>query len=52
VSDIDRNRKPDLFWQNDADRSATVWFMGGPDGIPTQGWAWLTTFNVRGWTLR
>jgi hypothetical protein len=51
VNDFNGDRKPDLVWQNDADRSASVWFMGGPQGTVMQGFAMLTTLNVSGWTL-
>ena len=52
VNDFNGDRTLDLVWQNDADRSASVWFMGGPQGTAMQGFAMLTTFNVSGWTLR
>jgi len=52
VNDFNGDRTLDLVWQNDADRSASVWFMGGPQGTALQGFAMLTTFNVSGWMLR
>ena len=52
VNDLNGDRKPDLLWQNDVDRSASVWFMSGPQGTIVTGYAMLTTFSVSGWTLR
>jgi hypothetical protein len=31
-ADLDRNGKPDLLWQEDANRTPVVWYMGGADG--------------------
>jgi hypothetical protein len=38
AADLDGNGKPDLLWQEDANRMPVVWFMGGADGsIPISG---------------
>jgi hypothetical protein len=50
--DFDGNGSPDVVWQNDGTRQATVWFMGGAQGNTMTNWAWVTTSSsVAGWTL-
>jgi hypothetical protein len=51
VADFNGDGVPDLVWQNDATRQATVWYMTGPQGTVFQGWNWLTTGDLPGWTL-
>jgi hypothetical protein len=51
VGDLNGDRTVDLVWQNDADRSASVWYMQGSLGTTLRGYGMLTTFNVAGWTL-
>jgi hypothetical protein len=51
VGDLNGDRAADLVWLNDADRTAAVWYMGGPQGATVQGYGMLTTYSVAGWTL-
>jgi hypothetical protein len=51
VGDLNGDRTADLVWQNDTDRSASAWYMGGPQGATLQSYGMLTTFSVAGWTL-
>jgi hypothetical protein len=51
IADFNGDGIPDLVWQNDTTRRATVWYMGGPGGTVRQGWNWLTPNDLPGWTL-
>jgi hypothetical protein len=43
---------PELVWQHDTTRQATVWHMTGPTGSELQGWNWLVPGGVNGWRIR
>ncbi len=51
AADFDGNGVPDLIWQNDATRQVTVHYYGGTGGATFQGWNWLNTGGVPGWTI-
>lgn len=42
VGDFNGDKKPDIIWQNDTTRQATIWFMGGAQGTTFLGWAYLS----------
>jgi hypothetical protein len=42
--------RPTVFWQNDANRAITVWYMGGPAGNILLSWESLSE-SVPGWRL-
>lgn len=48
--DFDRNGRPDVIWQNDAQRNSTVWHMGGPDGTALLEFCLLSGPNP-GWRI-
>src|SRR5206468_215427 len=50
-SDFNGDSHPDLLWQNDTTRQATLWYMGGAGGSTMQGAAWISTANVPGWRI-
>ena len=50
VADFNGDGHPDLIWQNDASRQATVWYMGGASGASLLGWDYLAG-SERGWRL-
>jgi len=41
---------PRLTWQNDATRQVTTWYMRGPQGNLLQGWNYLSSSGLPGWT--
>jgi hypothetical protein len=43
AADFNGDGRPDLIWQNDANCSATVWFLGGADGTTLLSWSWFST---------
>jgi hypothetical protein len=50
AADLDRSGKPDLLWQEDANRVLVVWYMGGVDGsIPLSGK--VISGPIPGWTV-
>lgn len=49
AADMNQDGIPDLLWQNDTDRTVTVWFMSGPEGTVYNGQA--TIGQTPGWTL-
>jgi len=51
VADFNGDGVPDLVWQNDQTRQATVWYMGGADGAVFQGWNYLSAAGVPGWSI-
>ena len=51
AADFDGNGRPDLVWQNDATRQVTVHYYGGAQGAAYQGWNWLDSTGVAGWTV-
>ena len=50
VGDFDGDGHPDLVWQNDTTRQATVWYMGGAQGTTLLSWSYLSG-SVPGWTI-
>ena len=50
VADFNNDGHPDLIWQNDTTREATVWYMGGTNGTTMLGWNYLSG-SVPGWTI-
>ena len=38
-------------WQNDSTRQAVVCYLGGSQGNIPQGWDWLSSAGVDGWTI-
>jgi len=51
VADFNGDGVPDLVWQNDQTRQATVWYMGGADGAEFKGWNFLSAAGVPGWSI-
>jgi len=51
TADFNGDGRPDLVWQNDSTRQATVWYMGGPQGASLLGWTYLAANNVPGWKI-
>ena len=49
--DLNGDGKPDLVWLNDSTRQAVVWYLGGSQGNIFQGWDWLSSASVDGWTI-
>src|SRR5207249_3218777 len=49
--DFNGDGKPDVLWQNDATRQVTVWYMGGTGGNVFQGWSYLSSGVIPGWTV-
>ena len=50
IGDFNSDSKPDLVWLNDTSRQASVWYMGGTDGNVFEGWNFLSSGGVPGWT--
>ena len=50
-SDLNGDSKPDLVWLNDSTRQAVVWYLGGSQGNIFQGWDWLSSDWITGWTI-
>ena len=50
LTDFDANGYPDLVWQYNANRAATVWYMGGVNGSQLLSYSFLST-AVPGWRL-
>jgi hypothetical protein len=50
IADLDQNGKPDLLWQEDANRMPVVWFMGGTDGATVLSGKAIAG-PIPGWTL-
>jgi len=50
ATDFNGDGVPDLVWQNDATRQATVNYYGGTDGSAYQGWQSLSA-GVSGWSF-
>ena len=50
-SDLNGDSKADLVWQNDSTRQAVVWYLGGSQGNIPQGWDWLSSDWITGWTI-
>ena len=51
TADFNRDGHPDLVWQNEATRQATVWYMGGPQGNTFLSFSFLTASGVPGWRI-
>jgi hypothetical protein len=51
AEDLDRDGVPDLLWQNDTTRQATVWYFGGTNGSTFQGYAFISQNGQTGWSL-
>ncbi|MGA2601152.1 MAG: VCBS repeat-containing protein [Bryobacteraceae bacterium] len=51
VADFNGDGTPDLVWQDTATREVTVHYYGGGGGAVTQGFNWLQTSAVPGWTV-
>jgi hypothetical protein len=51
VADFNLDGVPDLVWQNDGTRQATVWYMGGTGGAVRQSWSWIASAGVPGWSV-
>jgi hypothetical protein len=51
VADFDGDRKPDLVWQNDATRAASLWYMTGAQGTTMASWTWLSVSGIPGWSI-
>jgi VCBS repeat protein/fibronectin type III domain protein len=49
--DFNGDSKPDLVWLNDSTRQAVVWYLGGSQGNVFQGWDWLSSDWIAGWTI-
>jgi exo-beta-1,3-glucanase (GH17 family) len=49
--DLNGDQRPDLIWQEDTDRRATVWFMGGVLGSTFLGADWISAESTPGWGL-
>src|SRR5580658_1432001 len=48
LGDFDKNGEPDLVWQNDATRAATVNYYSHDKNPAVQGWAWLDRAGAPG----
>src|ERR1043166_72731 len=51
VADFNHDGVPDLVWQSDSTRQATVWYMGGTGGSTMQSWAFVSADGVPGWQI-
>ena len=51
IADFDGDLKPDLVWQNDATRAASLWYMTGAQGTTMASWTWLSFSGIPGWTI-
>lgn len=49
-ADFNGDGRPDLVWQNEATRQATVWYMGGPKGNQFVGFNLLSP-SMPGWRI-
>lgn len=52
VADFNGDGVPDLVWQSETTRQVTVHYYGGAGGAVLQGWNWLWSGSVPGWTVR
>jgi FG-GAP-like repeat/FG-GAP repeat len=51
TGDFNGDGRLDLVWQNDWNRRAVVWYMGGAQGNTSLWWDWLSSTDQWGWTL-
>ncbi len=51
VADFNGDGVPDLVWQEDATGKVVVHYYGGSGGAVFQGWNWLQSAPVPGWTV-
>jgi len=51
AADFNSDAKPDVVWQNDTTRQASVWFMGGSNGLTVQSFGWLHGTGAPGWRV-
>ena len=51
VADMNGDGTPDLIWQNDTTKQVTVNYYGGAGGTVYQGWNWLNSAGVPGWSV-
>jgi hypothetical protein len=50
TGDFNHDGTPDIVWQNDTSRQATVWYMG-QNGTAQLAWEWLNPNWLPGWTI-
>ena len=51
AADFDGNETPDLIWEYAPTRQVSVNYYGGAGGETYQGWSWLNSAGVPGWTV-
>jgi hypothetical protein len=51
AGDFNNDGHPDIVWQNDSTREATVWYMGGAQGLTLLSWNYLSTVDLPGWRI-
>lgn len=51
AADFNGDGYPDLVWQSDTTRAATVHYFGGSGGATDQGWKWLNQTGAPGWSV-
>jgi len=51
VADFNGDGIPDLVWRDSVTREVTVHYYGGGGGAVQQGWKWLQSSPVPGWTV-
>jgi hypothetical protein len=51
VGDFNRDGVPDIIIENDSTRQIAVYFMGGVGGSQIQGFAWIRSDGVPGWSV-
>jgi hypothetical protein len=52
VGDFNRDGVPDIIIENDSTRQIAVYFMGGVGGSQIQGFAWIRSDGVPGWSVK
>jgi len=50
TADFNGDGVPDLVWMNDQTRQVTVHYYGGSGGATYQGWNWLNSSGISGWS--
>ena len=51
AGDFDGDGHPDIVWQNDSSRQATIWYMSGTQGTTRASWSFLASGNYPGWAI-
>jgi len=51
AADMNGDGVPDLIWQNKATGQVDVYFYGGAGGAVNQGWNWINSTGVPGWSV-